>query len=119
MDANDIKIKAANATYHINGDFAADQAFVCSVPQRFAGGEGEVLHAGRNEVRRFEVDGQQLVVKRYKRVNLLQSVVYSFFRRTKAQRAYDYARLFRERGIDTPREVAYVCLLYTSPSPRD
>ena len=108
MDANEIKIKADNATYHINGDFAADQTFVCSVPQRFADGEGKVLHARRNEVRRFEVGEQQMVVKRYKRVNLVQSVVYSFFRRTKAQRAYDYARLFRERGIDTPREVAYI-----------
>ena len=107
-DKDTIKIKAHNATYYIHRDFAADQVFVCSVPRRMVNGEGDVLHAGRNEVRRVEEDGLQRVVKRYKRVNLVQSVIYSFFRRTKAQRAYDYARVFRERGIDTPREVAYI-----------
>ncbi|MBR6828518.1 MAG: hypothetical protein IKM76_10280, partial [Prevotella sp.] len=45
---------------------------------------------------------------RYKPVNALQRVVYTFFRKTKAARAYLFAQEFRRRGIDTPREVAYI-----------
>lgn len=103
-----IIVKDARRKYVVSGDYARLKDFVCRVPQLFARGEGEVLHTGRNELRRFEVDGLRVVAKRYKRVNAVQRVAYSFFRKTKARRAYEFAAVFRQRGIDTPREVAYI-----------
>lgn len=96
-------LKAAVCPKH--ADLAS---FVMSLPQQFNEGKGEVLHAGRNEVRLFRENGLRLVVKRYKRVNAMQSVIYSFFRRTKAERAFAFAKELRERGVDTPEEVAYL-----------
>lgn len=108
MKENTTKIKKGNFTYYINGDYESVKDFVVTVPHSFAEQQGTLLHAGRNEVRSFMVGKQALVVKRYKRVNWVQRVVYSFFRPSKAARAYRYARAFRERGIDTPHEVAYI-----------
>lgn len=108
MNDHTTKIKKGNTTYYINDDYRAVSDFVVTVPQCFAGQRGTLLHMGRNEVRSFMVGTQMLVAKRYKRVNWIQQVVYSFFRATKAARAYRYARTFRSRGIDTPHEVAYI-----------
>ena len=82
--------------------------FIWQIPERFAQGEGQVVYAKRNEVRRFEHQGQVFIVKRYKRPHAFQRIVYTFFRKSKAARAYLYAREFRCRGIDTPAEIAYL-----------
>ncbi|MBR3472897.1 MAG: hypothetical protein IKH22_10005 [Prevotella sp.] len=82
--------------------------FLESVPMLFDKGEGELLYHERNEVRRLEHKGLVFIAKRYKHVNLAQSIAYTFFRPTKAARAYRYASEFRKRGVQTPREIAYI-----------
>ncbi len=62
----------------------------------------------RNIVEKVTLQGVELVVKKYKRPNLFNRVAYSCFRRSKARRAYEYARRLLENGIDTPYPVAYV-----------
>ena len=92
----------------ISEDYSQHADFLRSIPNLFADGQGEVVYSKRNEIRRFSHQGLTLMAKRYKRVNVLQRVVYTFFRPTKAERAYRFAKEFRLRGIDTPREVAYI-----------
>jgi tRNA A-37 threonylcarbamoyl transferase component Bud32 len=82
--------------------------FISQLPERLHRGEGEVIYSQRNEVRRLEHQDRVFIVKLYKKVNAIQQVVYTFFRKTKAARAYLYAQEFRRRGIDTPREIAYI-----------
>ena len=84
------------------------QDFLSSVPSLFSEGRGELIYRKRNEVRRLEHKGLVFIAKRYKRVNIAQSVVYTFFRPTKAARAYRFAAEFRQRGVKTPREIAYI-----------
>lgn len=79
-----------------------------SIPQRFDKGEGELVYDGRNTLRRFLFQGKPVMVKRFKRVNPAQQIAYTFFCKTKAERAFFYAREFRRRGISTPEEVAYI-----------
>ena len=87
-------------------EYAHLTSFLQQLPERFA--EGELVYEGRNVVRRFVVEGQTLIVKRFKKVNAIQQIIYTFFRPTKAARAFRFARIFRERGINTPREIAYM-----------
>ncbi|MCR4852803.1 MAG: lipopolysaccharide kinase InaA family protein [Prevotella sp.] len=82
--------------------------FLKTIPSLFEKGAGQLIYKKRNEVRRFEHKGLVFIAKRYKRVNFIQQVVYTFFRRTKAERAFFFAEEFRRRGINTPREVAYI-----------
>lgn len=81
--------------------------FILGLPQNFYHG-GEVLYEGRNTVKRFQVDGMYVVVKKYKHPNLIQRIAYTFFKSTKTERAYEFAALLRSKGIDTPHEVAYI-----------
>lgn len=82
-------------------------SFVYGLPCSFDS-EGTLLYQGRNAVKRYQTNGTDLVVKRYKRPNFIQRLVYAYFKRSKTARAYDYAALLREKGIDTPHEVAYI-----------
>ena len=72
---------------------------IARLPQRMDEGEGEVVYDSRNRVVRFDVYGLSLMVKRFKRVNAVQQVVYTFFRKTKAERAFLFASEFLKRGI--------------------
>lgn len=88
------------------------KAFIEGFPQSFEQG-GRVLYDKRNVIKSFAIDAADealnpLVVKRYKYPIFFQRVVYSFFRPTKACRSYSNACLLRQRGIDTPRGVAYI-----------
>ena len=61
----------------------------------------------RNVVEKVTVAGEEFVVKRYKRPILINRIIYCFFRKSKARRAYEYAVELLKRGVDTPHPVAY------------
>lgn len=82
--------------------------FIHSIPSLFDSGSGESLKDKRNSVRRFEHGGITIIAKRYKRVNYIQRIVYTFFRRTKAERAYLFATEFQKRGVSSPHAIAYM-----------
>ena len=62
----------------------------------------------RNVVEKVVMQGGEYVVKTYKRPNFLNRVVYSFLRKSKAERAFLNARRLYGLGVDTPSPVAYV-----------
>lgn len=77
------------------------------IPGMFAA-EGETIYSGRNQVKRFLFGHDEVVVKRYKHPNFIQKIAYTFFKKGKAERAYLFAAALRERGIETPHEIAYI-----------
>ena len=81
---------------------------IVRLPERMAAGEGEMVYDSRNRVVRFRLGDEPVLVKRFKRVNAIQQVAYTFFRPSKAERAYRFADEFLRRGIATPRRVAYM-----------
>lgn len=66
----------------IHPDFMQTADFIKQLPQHFAQ-EGELLYEGRNEVRRYRVKNEWLVVKKYKQPNIIQRIVYTFSRKAK------------------------------------
>lgn len=91
----------------INSEYLYAGKFVRELPQTFDD-NGTLLYDGRNKVKSFNVNGTEMVVKRYKRPNIIQSISYTFFRKSKAFRAYLFAGMLRDRGFDTPHEVAFI-----------
>lgn len=89
----------------IHPDYEQLRDYIRTIPERFDR-TGEVLHAGRNTVRTWEVEGERWVVKRYQRPNLLNRLVYTFLRKDKAHRSFEVASRFRALNIDTPAEIA-------------
>ncbi len=62
----------------------------------------------RNSVELVNINGTTFVIKRYKVPNIANRIIYTFFRKSKAQRAYEYALRILRCGISTPFPVAYI-----------
>lgn len=62
----------------------------------------------RNIVEKVTIKDCETVVKKYKTPNIVNQVAYSYLRKSKAQRAYEYALILLENGIRTPFPIAYV-----------
>lgn len=93
---------------NIAPDFAALSSFVASLPEIFERGEGEIIYDGRNQLRRFVVDGHRLIVKSFRVPNLVNRIAYGWLRASKAQRSFEYAAMLRETGIGSPAPVAWL-----------
>jgi len=62
----------------------------------------------RNVVERVRIEDYPLVIKRYKRPTIANCFIYTFLRKSKAQRSYEHAQRLLEAGIETARPVAYI-----------
>ena len=100
----------ANYRYTINRKYSKNNAlceFMQKLPSLFEK-EGELLFHSRNTIKRFILsDGMEIVVKKYKTPIFIQRVVYSFIRKSKAERAFLNAAELLRRGIDTPENIAW------------
>lgn len=91
----------------LNKEFEQYKDFVENIPNIFDK-EGSLVYQSRNVIKSFDVDGTTLNVKSYKIPILINKIVYTFFRKSKARRAYEYALELMERGFLTPTPIAYI-----------
>jgi hypothetical protein len=61
----------------------------------------------RNTIKLFDLEGTILNVKSFKVPNIINKFVYRFFRKSKAQRSYEYALKLLDLGIGTPQPIAF------------
>jgi len=66
------------------------------------------IHKARNELKIIELEGIKTVVKSFKVPHLLNRVVYTFFRRSKAYKSYHNALRLQELDISTPQPIALI-----------
>ena len=70
--------------------------------------DGETIYQGRNILKKYDIQGYRLIVKRFKRPNIINQIVYSFFRRSKARRSFDYSLEVQKRGFGVADPIAYI-----------
>ncbi len=68
---------------------------------------GEGIKDARNKLKLFQLNTMVLNVKSFKTPNLINQIVYNFFRKSKAQRSFEYAKKLMTLGIGTPNPIAY------------
>lgn len=93
--------------YEIAPEFRDLDLWISQLPSYFPN-SGETIFKSRNEVKVFTVGDYLLNVKAFKIPNLVNRFVYVYFRGSKAERSYRYARKFLALGIATPMAVGYV-----------
>ncbi len=79
--------------------------FLEELPARF--GEGDLLFAGRNEIRGFCVGGERLAVKRFRKPSGLNALLYGHLRKSKARRAFEHGTELCRLGIPTPEPIGW------------
>ena len=69
---------------------------------------GDSIKDSRNKLKLFKLsNGTVINVKSFKVPHLLNKIVYKFFRKSKAQRSFEYANKLLELNIGTPKPIAY------------
>ncbi|MCM1482924.1 MAG: hypothetical protein NC043_01185 [Muribaculaceae bacterium] len=92
----------------INPAYTRYADFIHRLPDIFDS-QGSLMYEARNRVKLFTMpDGTKLVVKSYRRPRLIQRMAYTWLRKSKACRAYQYASTLLSMGIRTPEGVAYI-----------
>lgn len=92
---------------HVNPAFLNLSEYIEQIPGNFWT-TGEVLHNGRNEVRKVVVQGETLVIKYFKKITWANRLIYSTIRKSKAQRSFENSRRLICNGISTPTPIAYI-----------
>ena len=91
----------------ISAEYQDLEYWVKSLPVRWNNKEGIVVHNRRNELREMSFNNVDMVVKSFAIPNLVNRFVYGVFRKSKAQRSYEYAEKLNSLGIKSPMSIAF------------
>lgn len=61
----------------------------------------------RNKIKLFEIEGTTINIKSFKIPNFMNSIIYKYFRESKANRSFLNANILIDNNIGTPEPVAY------------
>lgn len=70
---------------------------------------GSVFGNGdRNVIKLFDLSDHTINIKSFKIPNIINKVAYKYFRKSKAKRSFEFATILLQKGIGTPRPLAYL-----------
>ncbi len=92
----------------LNPAYRSLQSQMESIADIWERGDGKEIFKGRNSVCELTIDNVHLAVKRYGRLSLVKSIIYTYIRPSKAIRAFVYSLEYMRRGIPTPEGVAAI-----------
>ncbi len=93
--------------YEINSEYIEHKDFLHDCITNFDSKGKPFGDQKRNTLRLYELDGYSINIKSFKVPNLINQIAYSFFRKSKAQRSYEYGLKLKALGIGTPDPIAY------------
>lgn len=67
----------------------------------------EFIIGKRNKIKIIPLDDLLLNIKSFKNPSLLNGIIYKFFRKSKAERSYIYAKKITSKGIGTPTPIDF------------
>lgn len=91
----------------IHPNFKEHKDEIIDIIENFATKGSLFVDGKRNKIRIFPLGNVTVNVKSFKVPNTINKVVYRFFRKSKAQRSYEFANKLLEQGIGTPQPIAY------------
>jgi Lipopolysaccharide kinase (Kdo/WaaP) family len=94
-------------TFRIKNEFESNREQLDFFVENFKT-EGQPFgNQKRNSLKLFDLNGLQVNIKSFRVPNLANQLAYRFFRKSKAQRSFEYGLKLQGLGIGTPEPVAY------------
>lgn len=93
--------------YKINKSYSNIEDWILDLGKSFDN-QGDFIINSRNQVKLIEYNNQKFVVKYFKRISGINRYVYRYLRKSKGERAYQYANIMIDKGIETPAPVAFL-----------
>jgi hypothetical protein len=94
-------------TINFNSSFKAIEKEIISIIENFNTSGLLFGDVNRNSIKLFDVASLKVNVKSFKKPQLLNSIIYNYFRKSKARRSFEYANRLLENEIGTPQPIAY------------
>lgn len=91
----------------LNPEYIHLSRFVEELPAVFPT-QGEIIYSGRNTIKVYNIGGVSVSVKSFKRPIPINRFVYTFIRKSKAERSYEYGTKLISKGYNTPTPIAYI-----------
>jgi serine/threonine protein kinase len=96
----------------VNPAFKHIERIIDKIPENFSS-QGIVIHSGRNVVKSFNEGEITFTAKYFKKITLVNRLIFATVRKSKARRSYEHSELLLKKGINTPEPVAYInCYRY-------
>jgi hypothetical protein len=96
-----------NYKIEIYKDSICFQDFLLNIKDHFKN-NSNTIHKARNELKVIEHKDIQTVVKAFKVPNIVNQIVYAYFRDSKAKKSYQNAIKLKELNINTPNPIGYI-----------
>ena len=81
---------------------------ILSTLKIFKSGGVLIGNGSRNVIKVFNLNGIHLNFKLFKQHNIINRHVYKFYRKSKAQRSFEYAHMLLQKSYWTPKPIAYI-----------
>ncbi|WP_400080418.1 lipopolysaccharide kinase InaA family protein [Winogradskyella sp. R77965] len=91
----------------IHNSFKQHETFLDDIITNFDTKGEDFGNQDRNSLKLFKLEDRTLNVKSFRIPNIINQVAYRFFRKSKAQRSFEYAIKLQGLDIGTPYPVAY------------
>ena len=69
--------------------------------------KGELIKGTRNTIKKINIENLVVNIKRFKSPNIFNKIIYTFFRSSKANRSYNYAKKLIDNGIMSPKPIGF------------
>jgi hypothetical protein len=92
----------------INSKYKSQEKAIIQLVKRFFDEGNLIVKGSRNIIKSNILDSEKVNIKFFQKPGLFKSIIYSFFRSTKAKRSYDYANYLIKHNIQTPLPIAYL-----------
>ncbi|WP_333661232.1 lipopolysaccharide kinase InaA family protein [Chishuiella changwenlii] len=93
----------------LNNQFPTTESEVESIIKNFASIDDYITKGTRNSIKKVTLKcGKTATIKSFKIPNVINKLVYRFFRKSKAERSFEYANRLVDLGFKTPFPIAYI-----------
>jgi len=94
-------------TFRIKTEYKPDQSRLDNFIQNFETEGTPFADQQRNSLKLFKLNEDTVNIKSFKVPNIFNQIAYKFFRKSKAQRSFEYGIKLQELGIGTPEPIAF------------
>ncbi|RLD76970.1 MAG: Kdo domain containing protein [Bacteroidetes bacterium] len=92
---------------HFQKDYLPFKVQIQSFIDNFNSSGTQLGHAKRNSIKLFKLNDETINIKSFKIPNIFNQIAYKYFRKSKAQRSFEYANKLIDLEIGTPQPIAY------------
>lgn len=92
----------------LNPNYITQEKAILQLVNRFFDEGNLIIQGSRNTIKSNFLGDEKVNIKFFEKPGVIKSIIYSFFRSTKAKRSFDYANYLINHNIPTPQPIAYI-----------